>query len=293
MELSINDKLKLFKNEELSNEKIKVPNKNIEVSKLTKFKNLDYVYLWTNEDLKEYYAKDIVDTSVLSVTASGDHPLHAVLGGAKEVHSFDVNEFSKYLSMLKEKLIKNVSYADFKKYMDYLHKKIFGVVLDEVAWYLTSDELEFWGKYVKYFENENISLFLFGGSCSILNNAYFNEELYYNLQKKLGNAKIYYHDTAVENLSREFNGCKFSIIYLSNILGRIEKPVSMVNSEATKLLSDLECLLDNEGRIYDYNLRVANHGCYTDDALDEIFDITSLEVGTQKDNVYIYSKKGE
>lgn len=285
MEITIKEKLKLFRGEGYSN-------KRIQRSSLTKYKSLDNVYLWTNEELKRYYAKGI-NGSVLTVTGSGDHPLHAVLGGAKEVHAFDVNEFSKYLSMLKVSLMKNVSYQDFYKYMSYLRDNTFGLYFCEIERYLNSDEIEFWINYIKYFENSNENLFLFGGSCSPANNAYISENIYKNLQKKLEYSKIFYHDVAAEDLTREFKESKFSIIYLSNILGRIEKPCTEVSNAAIKLLTDLEMLLADEGQIYDYSLRVAEHECYRDERTDALYGGTSFEVGTQKDSVFVYTKKSE
>ena len=66
----------------------------------------DLIYPFTNENLFEYYNKNLENKRVISVTSSGDHILHAALGGAKEIIGFDINRFCKYYCALKIALIK-------------------------------------------------------------------------------------------------------------------------------------------------------------------------------------------
>lgn len=263
----------------------------IKISSLTHFKSLDYVYLWTNESLRNYYQTEVEGKSVLTVTSSGDHALHAILAGAKEVHCFDVNEFSKTVASLKVNLIKNLDYNDFFKYISLLGENKINQVLDKVSNYLTNDDLLFWKEYEKIYNNTKNCLFISGNSYNPLNNAYFDKEKYYETKDKLDECKIVYHDALVEDLSSILYGYKFDVIYLSNILGRIEKRYSDVDDVAVSLIHSLDKLLNVGGRIYDYSLRVAEHKCYYDDDLKTSFDISSEIVGDKKDIVYIYLKK--
>lgn len=278
------DKLEMFLNRLCLNDDIKI-------SSLTHFRSLDYVYLWTNESLKDYYQTNVEGKSVLTVTSSGDHALHATLAGAKEIHCFDVNEFSKIVASLKVNLIRNLDYNDFFKYMSLLGENKINAVLDKVSNYLTNDDLLFWKEYEKIYNDTNNCLFISGNNYIPSNNAYFDEEKYYETKDKLGKCKIVYHDALVEDLSSILYDYKFDAIYLSNILGRIEKRYSDVDDVAVSLIHNLDELLNVGGRIYDYSLRVANHKCYYDDDLKISFDISSKIVGDKKDVVYVYLKK--
>lgn len=65
----------------------------LEKNDLTIYSSGDNIFPWTNEALREYYEKDLSDKKVLTVTSSGDHILHAALGGAKQITGFDINRF--------------------------------------------------------------------------------------------------------------------------------------------------------------------------------------------------------
>ena len=76
---------------------ISVPFKaNCFYSNLTNFSNVGSVWQWTNEPLSKYFINSLDDKKVLSVTAGGDHILHAALLGSKDITGFDINIFAKY-----------------------------------------------------------------------------------------------------------------------------------------------------------------------------------------------------
>ena len=54
--------------------------KKVEENNLTDFESGDKIYCWSNESLKKYYNKNILGKKALTVTSSGDHMLHAILG---------------------------------------------------------------------------------------------------------------------------------------------------------------------------------------------------------------------
>lgn len=79
------------------------------------FSEYDLVYLFTNEKI-DYILNDTnLSGKLLTVTASADQTLNAILMGAREVQMFDINKFTKYFAELKMSAIKNLSYEDFLK----------------------------------------------------------------------------------------------------------------------------------------------------------------------------------
>lgn len=82
-------------------------------SDVTGFYEMDKTYKWTNELMKLYPQDDFNDKKILTITASGDHALEAVLNGAKDIDSIDINIFSKHFSELKIAMIKKYDHMDF------------------------------------------------------------------------------------------------------------------------------------------------------------------------------------
>ena len=73
-----------------------------------------WLYPFTNENIKGYYSKiNFKNKNVLTVTASGDHALNALLLGANCVETFDSNPLAKYYSELKIAGIKTLSLEEF------------------------------------------------------------------------------------------------------------------------------------------------------------------------------------
>lgn len=75
----------------------KLLHKENENSLITPFGCTESSYLWTNENMYLYDNEDLKDKKVLTVTSSGDHALNAILNGAKNIDSFDINLYSKYV----------------------------------------------------------------------------------------------------------------------------------------------------------------------------------------------------
>ncbi len=260
-------------------------------SLLTYFKATDYLYLWTNELLKEIYNECLNGEKVLIVRSSGDHAIHVALAGAKEVHLFDVNDLSYFNSSLKISMIRSLDYNVFYEMMNYLSRDNLNPITDKIGSLLTSYELNFWELYEKLSKKYNRSLFITADSYTPRNNAYFDEDTFYKTKEKLKECKIKHHNLAAEDLSKELSGECFDVIYLSNIIGRIERPVSSVRNVATNLLNNLETLLCENGVIYDYALKVGMHDCYRDAEVDKTFDTTNKVLLPNGDVVYSYKKK--
>ena len=86
------------------------------------FQDRDPVYLFTNENISGTLktAPNISGTRVLAVGASGDHAFESYLAGAKRVDTFDINSDQKNVIELKNRMIRNLPYADF---MDFFFDK--------------------------------------------------------------------------------------------------------------------------------------------------------------------------
>ena len=263
----------------------------IKQSTLTNFKSLDYLYLWTNELLKEYYEKNLSGKKVLTITSSADHLLHAALAQAKEIHSFDINLFSKYFSSLKLNMIINLDYEDFYKQMLYLSNNRLDIVLDKVGDFLPLNVSSFWQEYFRLYTIYNKSIFINGQNYSPKNNAYYTYDEYYNTKNGLRKANIIYHDVAIENLKKECLNDTYDVIYISNILGRIERCYSKVNEVAAELINNLKDMLNENGKIYDYALNLGMHECYKDEEVEKSYKIQCKLIKPTKDIVYIYTKK--
>lgn len=195
----------------------------IQFSDLTCFANADYIYPWTNEKLYQYYEKELSGKRVLSVTSSGDHLLHAVLGGSKDIVAFDINHFAKYYAALKIALIKKYYYDDFFDYIECLTNEcpyLFLNIIKDVKEYLTTDQFLFWIEYIKIISSEKYLLSnpetLFNKIADKTFNAYYNKNTYKELKSKLKDVNIRYIDANINELLEYNVGC-FDYMYLSNI----------------------------------------------------------------------------
>ena len=123
------------------------------ITSFTSFGNFDPSYLWTNEDMKLYPKENLKGENILTITSSGDHALNAILNGGSIIDSFDVNQFSKYVSALKIAMIKKYDYYDFFKRMDWIDNvKSLNFnsrenIIDSVRKYLSHDEYLFWSTF--------------------------------------------------------------------------------------------------------------------------------------------------
>ncbi len=99
------------------------------MTKTVKYDNNSPVYLFTNENVREYIAKSggVKNKNVLTVASSGDHAFEALLAGAKHVDTFDINIMQKSVMDLKTRMIRNL---DYDKFMDFFFSKKIRFKLD-------------------------------------------------------------------------------------------------------------------------------------------------------------------
>lgn len=236
---------------------------NLESSNLTSFECGDFIYPWTNENLKESYEKDLVGKKVLNVTSSGDHILHSLLSGAADIYSFDINHFCKYYAALKIAMIKKYSKEEFFNKMinwtecftvyqneDNTGQELLQNILCDVSLYLSLDERRFWTYFIKFSKKFKYNDGLFVNSYyseHII--SYLIDENYYKLKDILvkGDYRINYLDSDICNLTNNVKD-SFDYIHLSNIIGRINE-----NMDKIKILISLKNILNKDGIICDYD----------------------------------------
>ena len=72
------------------------------------------IYPFTSENIAGYMKDlDLTGKKVITVTGSTDHILNAILQGATEITTFDINPLTKPYMDLKISALKNLSYEDF------------------------------------------------------------------------------------------------------------------------------------------------------------------------------------
>lgn len=288
MEISDNDLLIKF------SKKI-VKKVDVEPNKLTDYSSGDLIYPFTNENLFEYYNKILENKKVLSVISSGDHILHAVLAGAKEIVGFDINRFCKYYCALKIAMIKTYDIHEFESL---IHEFVCGSnkievtikILKDVQKYLLKQEISFWNIYLKILNDKKyFDLFTSDGAL-LYNNDYLDidYDTYKPLQEKLFDSNIRYIDCGINKIT-QLNE-KFDVIYLSNILALIN------NSEFNcNFLNELSKILNKNGIIYDYCFEKMDwhynyENVYNPESIKYIDDIlSSYEIEVNEYESCIYS----
>ena len=194
------------------------------ITSFTSFGNFDPSYLWTNEDMKLYPKENLKEKNILTITSSGDHALNAILNGGSIIDSFDVNQFSKYVSALKIAMIKKYGYYDFFKRMDWienmesLNLNSKENIIDSIREYLSHDEYLFWSTFeylrINNKVNFNDVINVYG---SLKNNAYTDAFSYNKLKRNLKKAKITYYDSDIMDIEKSVNK-KYDRVFLSNVL---------------------------------------------------------------------------
>ena len=234
-------------------------------SAVTDFHNIDKIYSWTNEDMKLYPKEKLDGKKVLTITASADHALEAVLCGAKEIDSIDINVFCKYYSALKIAMIKKYGHDEFfdkinlftNSMMNGYKSMIKYEILNDISKFLTEPEILFWKRYIqKNFFNQP-ELFLDGYSSY---NRYYDKDLYLKLQDNLKEVNINYYDGDIANIDKILGKKTYDYIYLSNVIERIDPIMQDKWKVRTETIEKIVKHLNKNGSIYNYFLGLDSSG---------------------------------
>jgi len=196
------------------------------------------IYMFTTENINAVINHlNIYNRTVLTVSSSGDQIFNMLLNKASLVESFDINYFLKYYFYFKEASIRTLNYNEF---LDFYFLKKVGpnnkVFNDEVFFKKILPSIKdnsakkFWetlfkGYSGKILYNSNLFIRNNGRKNTYIkcNNYLHNEANYIALKKLLINYNyIYYQINIFENITALKNQ-KYDIIYLSNILDKLEE----------------------------------------------------------------------
>lgn len=213
---------------------------NLKDRKEAKKKGFFWLYPFTNENIKAYYSYiDFKNKDVLCVTSSGDHALNAILLGAKNISSFDINPLAKYYSELKIAAIKSLSLEEFimffydKRFITYkyfFNKKLYKKFSNN----LKGDYKEFWDYFfdnytkMQIFKSYLISEDYLNLRALFEVNLYLKENNYYKLRELLKDKDIVYYDVSLKELNTINN--KFDIVLLSNISAFLDNDVESLKN---------------------------------------------------------------
>lgn len=180
------------------------------------------IYPFTSENIAGYMKElDLTDKKVITVTGSTDHILNAVLQGATEITTFDINPLTKPYMDLKISALKNLSYKNFIKLL--LFESNINLDYSIISSLNMPNESKmFWLEQLSKFNNNGIEL----RNSSLFNTKYFNpnsklwQNLYleknkYNLLKqRLKYANISFINSSLNDLKIDEH---FDYMFLSNI----------------------------------------------------------------------------
>lgn len=180
------------------------------------------IYPFTSENIAGYMKDlDLTSKKVITVTGSTDHILNAILQGATEITTFDINPLTKPYMDLKISALQNLSYEDFIKLL--LFESNMNLDYSIISSLDMSDESKmFWLEQLSKYNNSGIEL----RNSSLFNTKYFNpnsklwQNLYleknkYNLLKQqLKDTNITFINTSIKDLKVDEH---FDYIFLSNI----------------------------------------------------------------------------
>ena len=180
------------------------------------------IYPFTSENIAGYMKDlDLTGKKVITVTGSTDHILNAILQGATEITTFDINPLTKPYMDLKISALKNLSYKNFIKLL--LFESNINLDYSIISSLNMPNESKmFWLEQLSKFNNNGIEL----RNSSLFNTKYFNpnsklwQNLYleknkYNLLKqRLKYANISFINSSLNDLKIDEH---FDYMFLSNI----------------------------------------------------------------------------
>lgn len=197
-----------------------------------RFSDYDYIYPFTNEKLELFFKYLDLNGRILTVTASGDQALYAILNGATKIDCFDKNKIAKYFMELKISAIKTLSYKEFKNFykiknltptdiiknpnfLENLSNRHFDKILSQM-----SKEYAYFFEMLYYYIRSKDIMTNLMINCNFIPSysGYLQKEKYYELKEKLQDVKdINYYDCDIFDLKNNIGNKKYSSMIFSNI----------------------------------------------------------------------------
>lgn len=180
------------------------------------------IYPFTSENIAGYMRDlNLTGKKVITVTGSTDHILNAILQGATEITTFDINPLTKPYMDLKISALKNLSYEDFIKLL--LFESNMNLDYSIISSLDMPDESKmFWLEQLSTFKNNgnelrNSSLFntkYFNPNSKLWQNLYLEKSKYNLLKQQIKDANITFINASLKDLKVDEH---FDYMFLSNI----------------------------------------------------------------------------
>lgn len=246
-----------------------------ESNSLTSYDDYDLVYPWSNEPLiNEFKYAFVKDKRVLCVTSSGDHAIHALINGAKDVTCFDINRYCKYYASLKTAMVKNLEYDKFhncfKSKSNFFHN------VRSFTSQLSFEESLFWSERLRN-EDDVWCFFCHGFRGS---NELFNLKGYQTAKARLNGSNIRYVDADLLSLYNKVKE-RFDVVFISNILDHV-----CFNSRVKNVVEVLSNITTSDGVIYDYSFLLEPRPERFLKPLKNYFDVDAYHFTNDSLNVY-------
>lgn len=177
----------------------------------------DSIYPFTTENIAGYMNDlDLTGKRIITVTGSADHILNAILKGATDITTFDINPLTEKYMDLKISVIKKLSYNEFLNIFLFDDVNIDYNIITSLDMSLESKN--FW---IKQLETQNkllhSSLFntkYYNPTSKLWQNIYLKEDNYNLLKTKLNNVNINFICTSLKDLELTQD---YDYMFLSNI----------------------------------------------------------------------------
>lgn len=242
-------------------------------SRYTKYCRIPFL---GTENSKELFAK--LNTSFeksFMVTGSGDQLFEAILHGAQEIKTFDINKLAGYGCALKVAAIKALDYEEFMDFYFYSNMSLKYYELMRI--YLNSEELYFWDELFNYKRGLIIKENLFdasfhdGGNKFYQNYSIYEKECYNKIKDRINSISItFLNFNLIDVRKQPCSKNEYDFIYLSTIYYYLKKNI---NSYAKFIKKDIMPMLKDDGEAiihYFYGLAGTT--------LDDEFEYTTLKL---------------
>lgn len=182
----------------------------------------DSIYPFTTENIAGYMRDlDLTDKKIITVTGSTDHILNIVARGGSDITTFDVNPLTEQYMDLKLSAFRSLDFKDFVNFLLYDSK----ISLDKAiisSLDMSDSSREFWLERLREFNNDGRRLRCskyfnrkyFNPDSKVWQNLYLNEDEYKLVKERLGNVRIKFVNSNLENLVINDD---FDYMFLSNI----------------------------------------------------------------------------
>lgn len=176
------------------------------------------LYLFATEDMRTYYKEFDHPETFLTIGASGDQLLNAILLGAKRIDVFDSNPLSKRGCALKIEAFKSLTKKDFMKY----YRRFSAGIFNRFSSNLSEQDSIFWNSLYDIKDGEDIArdLFVYKRLEPELIkkiNPYLDDENYEKLKSMIDGVEINYIDAPLYSLPSFLGNRLYDGITLSNI----------------------------------------------------------------------------